>query len=224
MSSMDLTIDAASIRKAREDTARRVLKAGTEAIREGTRDLELDLEDLIRGAVPGGLFRALKSITYPEKGIARDPVGRVFLGKAGPRTRGAFQFFTEPGRITSKSGDYLAIPLPAAGVQGRSRNLTPGEWQRRTGRLLEFVWRPGRASLLVAKGVLNGRTNTFRPITRQRTAADERRGFQRKETTIPIFVLIPSAAFANRVAIQPRIDAAGAALPGRIFRKLQEYY
>ena len=78
-----------------------------------------------------------------------------------------------------------------------------------------------RASLLVAdEGTLNGRTGTFRPITRKRTQADARRGFTRGATTTPIFVLIPSVAHANRVALQPAIDAAGAKLGGEVAKRL----
>lgn len=222
MSDLGFAIEAAQIRAAREETARRVLSAGTEAVREATRELELDLEGLVRGAVPGKLWRALKSKTFPRAGIARNPAGEVFLN-GGARTRGAFQFFTRPGRITGKDGFYLAIPLPAAGSRGRMRNLTPGEWERRTGQRLRFVYRPGRASLLVAdNGTLNGRTGAFRPITRQRTAADARRGFQRGAATVPIFVLIPQVDFANRVAMEPYIAAAAAAIGGRVARKLRE--
>jgi hypothetical protein len=213
-------VDTASIRSARDDAARRMLRAGSDAVRVTTRELEQDLEQLVRSAVPGGLWRALKSAVYPRSGIARNPAGEIYLN-GGSRTKGAFEFFTRPGRIAGKDGFYLAIPLPAAGSRGRNRNLTPGEWERRTGIRLRFVYRPGRASLLVAdEGTLNGRTGTFRPITRKRTQADERRGFLRGATTTPIFVLIPSVAFANRVALQPVIDAAGAKLGSIVAQRL----
>ncbi|MCK0533402.1 DUF6441 family protein [Sphingobium agri] len=213
-------IDTGAIRAARDDAARRFLRAGTEAIRVTTRELEQDLEQLVRSAVPGGLWRALKSSVYPRSGIARNPAGEIYIN-GGARTQGAFSFFTTPGRVAGKDGFFLAIPLPAAGSRGRNRNLTPGEWERRTGIRLRFVYRPGRASLLVAdEGVLNGRTGTFRPITRKRTQADERRGFLRGATTTPIFVLIPSVAHANRVALRPVIDAAGAKLSMNVRRRL----
>jgi len=213
-------VDTASIRGARDDAARRMLRAGSDAVRVTTRELEQDLEQLVRSAVPGGLWRAIKSAVYPRTGMARNPAGEIYIN-GGSRTQGAFDFFTKPGRIVGKDGFYLAIPLPAAGSRGRNRNLTPGEWERRTGIRLRFVYRPGRASLLVVdEGTLNGRTGTFRPITRKRTQADERRGFLRGATSTPIFVLIPSVAFANRVALQPVIDAAAGRLPAAIATRL----
>lgn len=217
-----LSIDTGSLKASREAMMRRMLAAGTNAIRSTTRELERDLEALVRDAVPGNLWRALKSDAFPERGIARNPVGTVYVN-GGPRTKGAYSFFTQPGRIVGKDGFYLAIPTAAAGSRGRNRNLTPGEWERRTGIRLRFVYRPGRASLLVAdEGTLNGRTGAFRPITRKRTAADERRGFTRGATTTPIFVLLPSVQFANRVALQPVIDAAGARLGSEVVRRMGE--
>lgn len=212
MADSTFTIDTESLRAAREQTMRKVLAAGSSAIRSTTRELENDLETLVRGAVPGNLWRALKSEAFPKTGIARNPAGTVYIN-GGSRTKGAFSFFTQPGRIVGKDGFYLAIPTAAAGSRGRNRNLTPGEWERRTGIRLRFVYRPGRASLLVAdEGTLSGRTGTFRAITRKRTKADERRGFTRGATTTPIFVLIPSVAHANRVALQPVIDGAAGRL------------
>ncbi|WP_188064760.1 DUF6441 family protein [Sphingobium sp. KCTC 72723] len=214
-------IDTASLRRARDEGVRRVLTAGADAIRSTTRNLEQDLEALVRGAVRGKLWRALKSDVFPDRGPARNPAGTVYINGGG-RTKGAFAFFTQPGRIVGKDGFYLAIPLPAAGSRGGSRNLTPGEWERRTGIRLRFVYRPGRASLLVAdEGTLNGRTGTFRPITRKRTQADERRGFTRGATTTPIFVLMPSVQFANRVALQPTINAAAGRLAAEVSKRLQ---
>ena len=222
MGKSGLSIDVASLRSAREQTMRRVLAAGADAVRSTTRELEQDLETLVRSAVPGNLWRALKSDAFPRTGIARNPAGTVYIN-GGTRTKGAFSFFTTPGRVVGRDGFYLAIPTAAAGTRGRNRNLSPGEWERRTGIRLRFVYRPGRASLLVAdEGTLNGRTGTFRPITRKRTQADERRGFTRGATTTPIFVLIPSVAHANRVAMQPVIDAAGAKLGSEVTRRISQ--
>ncbi len=81
----------------------------------------------------------------------------------------ALKFWTEPGEIRGKRGQYLAIPLPAAGSRGRGRNLTPGEWERAIGITLRFVYRRGRASLLVAdEAVLSGKGKVARSNTARR--------------------------------------------------------
>ena len=54
--------------------------------------------------------------------------------------------------IRSKTGFWLAIPTPAAGRGLRGGKITPGEWERRRGLRLRFVYRRRGPSLLVAEG------------------------------------------------------------------------
>lgn len=214
-----LEIDRASLIKVQDRQMRRALRACRDAIGVTTRDLERDLEKAVAAAVPGGLYRALKSEVFPKRGkIAREPAGTVFLN-GGERTRGAFEFFTRPGRITG--ADALAIPLPAAGSRGRNRFLTPKDWEARTGIKLRLVQRPGRPWLLVAdEGTISPRTGTFRKLSGKRAANYERRGITRGATTTPIFVLMPYVAFANRLSVQPFIDAAAVDLGRELVRRL----
>jgi hypothetical protein len=197
--------------KASDKLARAVLSDATAAVHFATRGLEKELEELTREAVPGRLWRAWRSELFPRRiGPARAPAGTVFVN-GGARSRGAMEFYSQPGQIRGSRGQWLAIPTPAAGSRGRARNLTPGEWEARTGTRLRFVYRGGRRSaLLVADmGTTNARTGTYRRITRKRTAADDRRGFLRGEQTVVIFVLIPMVSFANRFAVEPTIARWG---------------
>ncbi|MFT3968422.1 MAG: DUF6441 family protein [Sphingobium sp.] len=180
---------------------RQVLLAGANAVRTTTREVEKDIEAVIRAAVGGKLWRAVASEAYPRRGAARDPVGEIYVN-GGTRTKGAYQFFTRPGRIRNADDFYLAIPLPAAGVRGRNRNLTPKEWlQRNPGRKLRFVYRHGKSSLLVATGgTTNGRTGAFRQLTggkRGRIAQGRGGSNPLYDSVVPIFVLIHSVPFAN---------------------------
>lgn len=150
----------------------------------------------------GGLWRAWASATRPARGPARNPVGTVFV-KGGTRTKGAIQFWTQPGAIRGKQGQYLAVPTSAAGSRGRKRDLTPGEWERRTGIRLRFVYRPGRPSLLVADdAVLSGKAQIARGNAAKRIAAG------RGSATVVIFVLLPLVRFRNALAVQPLVDQA----------------
>jgi hypothetical protein len=211
-----LTIDFEKLRRDQDRVARGILGAGTNAIRTTTRDLEQKLETATKAAVPGKLWRAWKSNAFPRTGIAKEPVGTVYLnGK--DRTQGAFQFFTQPGRIKGKNGQFLAIPTPAAGSRGRDRNLTPGEWERRhPGARLRFVYRPGRPSLLVLdEAVLSGRGQ----IARLNTA--KRRVSGRGNATVVIFVLLPFVQHANRFAIEPIVNASEGALAREFFANVR---
>jgi hypothetical protein len=59
--------------------------------------------------------------------------------------------------IRPKNGFWLAIPTPAAGKFPRgdrrgSASTNPGEWERRSGLHLRFIYRQSGPSLLVARG------------------------------------------------------------------------
>jgi hypothetical protein len=193
-----LRFDQQQLREARDRLTRGVLRAAKGTIAEATKGMERELEALTRSAVKGRLWRAWASEVYPRgTKLARDPVGEVFV-KGGARSQGAMAFFTQPGRIRGKEGFFLAIPTPAAGPQGRSRNLTPGEWERRTGARLRFVYRRNGPSLLVLdEGVLSGK----RQVARLNTA--RRREAGRGNATIVVFILVPMVSFANRFSVDP---------------------
>lgn len=199
---VDLDVDARALDREVDRVISGALRAGTTAVRVTTRKLEQAFEDVTRGAVPGRLWRAWKSESFPRADIpAYAPTGTVFVN-GGRRSQGAIRFWTQPGVNRARSGYWLAVPLPAAGARGAARDLTPGEWERRTGTRLIFVYRgAGRPALLVAEGTFakNGST-VFRNFT-----AARQRGGQTARVTVPIFVLIPFQRFANRVALGPVI-------------------
>ncbi|MEA3033153.1 MAG: hypothetical protein QOH86_1169 [Sphingomonadales bacterium] len=200
-----LILDAPALRAERERVTRFVLGAAKGAIADNTRDLEKDLEELTRRTVPGRLWRAWASEVFPRgAALAREPVGVVFV-KGGDRSQGAMAFFSRPGRIKPKDGAILWIPLPAAGSRGRRRDLTPEEWERRTGQKLRLVQRSGHPPLLVLdEGVLSGKRQVARKNTARRIAAG------RGNATIPIFVGVPYVDFANKFAAEPLVRRRGA--------------
>ncbi|WP_380873593.1 hypothetical protein ACFB49_42510 [Sphingomonas sp. DBB INV C78] len=210
-----LTIDARQLRTEADKLTRAVLGVGADSVRASTRNLERKFEDVTRGAVGGKLWRAWSSEAFPRTGPAKDPAGTVFL-KGGARTRGAVDFFTKPGRIVGKRGQFLAIPTAAAGPRGRARDLTPGEWERRNGARLRFVYRRGRPSLLVLdEGVLSGKGKIGR------LNSEKRRATGRGNTTVVIFVLMPVVNFANRFAIEPMVKASEGELAREFFERVR---
>ncbi len=180
--------------------------AGVRAVQRATRQLEQDLEAQTRAVVRGNAWRAWKSVTYPNSARpAKDPVGFVF-GNGGRRTKGMLEYWSTPGFNRSSAGFWRAIPTAAAGSRGQDRNLTPGEWERRTGIRLQMVVPKkarGRYALLVASGTLaKNKSGVLRKYTERREAQG------REEVTVPIFVLIPEQAHANRVSIASAGDRA----------------
>lgn len=216
----DLSIDAAAIDREADRLVRQYLTAGTSAIAGTTKALERKLEAATQAAVPGKLWRAWQSSSFPRSGPAKDPAGTIWL-KGGARTRGAVQFWTQPGEVRGKSGQYLAVPLPAAGSRGRGRDLTPGEWERQNGVKLVFLYRQGKSSLLVAPGgTINGRSKAYRPLTagkRGRTAQGRGGANPLVSSVVPIFVLLPVIKHRNAFAIAPLVNESEGELARQFF-------
>jgi len=203
-----ILIDKVRFEAERDRLVRAVLQAQTDTVRDVTRGLEKDLEQATRAAVKGRLWRAWKSESYPlDRGPAIEPAGEIWVnGRA--RSQGAMQFFTRAGRIRGRNGEGVAIPLPAAGARGRDRNLTPAEFEKRTGTKLRPVRRrDGTILLVLDEAVLSGK----RQIGVLNTA--RRRKLGRGDVTVPIFIIMPFVAFANRFSIEPIIARAAASLP-----------
>ena len=108
--------------------------------------------------------------------------------------------------IRSKNGFWLAIPTPAAGKSARGGRITPGEWERRSGLRLRFVYRRTSPSLLVAEGRLNARGRAV--ASRSRTG--------RGVTTVLIFLLVPQVQLRKRLDLARDAARAQDAIPSAI--------
>lgn len=197
MSAVNIEIDTATLRALPDRLKPRVLRAATEAVRETARQLEKELEAATDAAGLGKLSKAWASRVYTGPGgKSYEPVGLVYP-KGKTRTLGAITAFSKGATILGRRGQYLAIPLPAAGPRqlpgGRGGTMnTPAEWERRTGQKLRPVFRPGKPTLLVLdKGRVNkaGRGVRSRAVKSQRYA------------TIPIFILLPTVTLRSRFSV-----------------------
>lgn len=84
--------------------------------------------------------------------------------------------------------------------------LTPGEWERRRGLRLRFVYRRNGPSLLVADGRLNSRG----------LGVASRSKSGRGQTKVPIFLLVPQVKLRKRLDLARDAERAQAAIPGLI--------
>jgi hypothetical protein len=203
---MRAKVELPNVKEVEYELRGEVYLAGVRAVQRATRQLEQDLEAQTRAVVKGNAWRAWKSTVYPSGARpAKDPVGMVF-GNGGRRTQGMIEYWSMPGVNRSAAGFWRAIPTEAAGSRGRDRNLTPGQWERRTGIKLDMVVPPnarGRYALLVASGTMaKNKSGELRKFTSRREAQG------RDKVTIPIFILIPEQPHANRVSIGSAVERA----------------
>ncbi|MDR5651394.1 DUF6441 family protein [Ruixingdingia sedimenti] len=182
------------------------VKAGEKAVTTAMRDAGTGLKTAWRAQITGAglgarLARTIRSEVYP-KGQPSLNAAALVWSKA-PVIIGAH----DTGLlIRSKNGFWLAIPTPAAGKSLRGGRITPGEWERRTGLRLRFVYRRTGPSLLVAEGRLNKKGRAV--ASRSKTG----RGL----TTVPIFLLVPQVRLPKRLNLARDAERARDAVPGLI--------
>jgi hypothetical protein len=180
-------------------------KAVTAAMRVAGNTLKSDWRaQVTRARLGQRLANTIRSKTYPAAGESFDAAALVWSN--APHIIGAHD--TGP-LIRSKDGFWLAIPTPAAGKGARGKALTPGEWERRRGLRLRFIYRRRGPSLLVADGRLNSRG--LGVASRSKTG--------RGKATVPIFLLVPQVKLAKRLNLVRDAERAQAAVPGLIVAK-----
>ncbi len=181
-------------------------KAGEKAVTAAMREAGTGLKTAWRGQITGAglgrrLANSIRSQTYPKAGESLNAAALVW--SKAPVIVGAHD--TGP-LIRSKDGFWLAIPLPAAGKGRRGAKLTPGEWERRRGMRLRFVYRRRGPSLLVADGRLN--TKGLAVASRSKTG--------RGRATVPIFLLVPQVKLPKRLNLDRDAERALDSVPGLI--------
>ena len=181
-------------------------KAGEKAVSAAMRIAGTGLKDAWRAQITGAglgprLANSIRSQNFPRSGESLDAAALVW--SKAPVIVGAHD--TGP-LIRSKDGFWLAIPLPAAGKSLRGGRITPGEWERRRGLRLRFVYRRTGPSLLVAEGRLNTKGQAV--VSRSKTG--------RGKVTAPIFLLVPQVNLPKRLNLARDADRALDSVPGLI--------
>jgi len=172
------------------------VKAGEHAAKRAMTHATTHMKNQWRGQIEEAglgrrLARTIRSKVYPDVD-SFDPAG--FIWAKSPKIIIAHVLGLT---IHSKNGSYLSIPTPAANMGRGMRRLSPGEWERRRGVKLRFVYRRNGPSLLVAdKSRINKRGMAV--ASRSKTG----RGF----TTVPIFILVPQVKLKKRLDLAKLLD------------------
>jgi len=196
---LDITPDLAAMMAAE-------IRAGEKAVSAATREAGDSLKAVWRAQITGAglgarLARTIRSEQFP-KGKPSLNAAAIVWSKA-PAIINAHD--TGP-LIRSRNGFWLTIPTPAAGRGLRGGKITPGEWERRSGLRLRFVYRPRGPSLLVAEGRLDTKGRAV--ASRSKTG--------RGVTTVPIFLLVPQVKLPKRLDLARDAERAQKRIPGLI--------
>ncbi|TGN62350.1 hypothetical protein E4L95_07135 [Paracoccus liaowanqingii] len=198
---LKLTIqpDIAALMQAEITAGERAVSA---AMREASNSLKAAWRSQITGAGLGTrLGNSIRLATYPKTSASLNAAALVWSN--APVIIGAHD---SGPLIRSKDGFWLAIPIAAAGKSIRGGRITPGEWERRTGLRLRFVYRRRGPSLLVAEGRLNTKGRAV--ASRSKTG--------RGVVTAPIFLLVPQVKLQKRLDLARDAIRAVNSVPGRI--------
>jgi hypothetical protein len=210
------------------------IAAGEKAVTTAMREAGAGLKSAWRGQITGAglgtrLANSIRLATWPKGGVRR-----AYAAPLGPRSRltlnaAALVWSNAPvivgahdtgPLIRSKNGFWLAIPTPAAGKSVRGGRITPGEWERRTGLRLRFVYRRSGPSLLVAEGRLNSKGRAFGGLTRPHwghgPASPSQSKTGRGLATVPIFLLVPQVRLRKRLDLARDADRALDSVPGLV--------
>lgn len=182
------------------------IKAGEKAVSAAMREAGSGLKNAWRGQIAQAglglrLANSIRSQAYPKSSESLKAAALVWSN--APVIIEAHD--TGP-LIRSKDGFWLAIPTAAAGKGLKGGRITPGEWERRRGLRLRFVYRRRGPSLLVADGRLNSRG--LGVASRSKTG--------RGKATVPIFLLVPQVKLPKRLDLARDAERAQAAVPGLI--------
>ena len=177
-------------------------RAVTTAIREAGSGLKTAWRGQITGAGLGSrLGNSIRLASFPKSGDSLNAAALVWSN--APVIIGAHD--TGP-LIRSKDGFWLAIPTPAAGKSTKGGRITPGEWERRTGLRLRFIYRRRGPSLLVAEGRLNSKGRAV--ASRSKTG--------RGVATMPIFLLVSQVKLRKRLDLAQDAELAVDSIPRMI--------
>jgi hypothetical protein len=196
---LDIAPDLARAIRGEIAAAERAVSA---AIGQTAAGLKMAWRAQIAGAGLGmRLANTIRSETFPE-GRTSLSAAAVVWSKA-PAIVGAHD---AGATIRSSAGFWLAIPTPAAGRSHRGGRISPGEWERRRGLRLRFVYRRTGPSLLVTEGRLDSGG----------VARASRSKSGRGVATVPVFLLVPQVRLPKRLDLARDARAALDRIPGRI--------
>ena len=181
-------------------------RAVSTAVASAGAGIKQDWRGQILSANLGGrLANTVRQDLYPKHKFSLNAAGMIYT--KAPKIISAFE---RGAVIRSPSGFWLAIPTKAAPRGARGAKITPAEWERRTGRRLRFVFRRGRAGLLIDDGtVLRGAR-----VMGRDGFSREARGFSNR--SVVIFTLVPQAKLPKKLNLFSGVEAAAGRIPGLI--------
>lgn len=217
----ELDASIAGIAETEIDNAERAVTGGVRAVGSMVKDAWR--QQVKSSGLGVRLANTIRQADYPARGQSIGAASLVYARPNRQKSASAADVvdaFDQGALIRSKEHFWLAIPLPAAGpvsASFRRGRLTPGLWEKRTGRRLRFVYRPGRPALLVDDGTMAPGSSLNSRMARGSHRATRVKTFKNK--SVPMFVLVPQAKLKKRLDLAGPARAAETRLPAEILAR-----
>lgn len=197
-----------------DEGMRKEILAGERAVTDTMRTSGTMLRDSWRGQITSSglgdrLARTIRSRTFPQSGASIEAATLVWT--KAPEIVSAHD---EGVEIRAKDGFWLSIPLPAAGKGRKGGRITPGEWERRTGMRLTFIYRRGKPSLLVAEG----------RVSKAGRAVQSRSKTGKGLTSVPVFLLVPKVKLKKVLDLDASVRSVVDRVPSAIVQRWEALY
>ncbi|WP_413219094.1 DUF6441 family protein [Tritonibacter mobilis] len=205
------------------------IRNGERAVKRGVKKAGDGLKKDWRGqVVAAGLGRRLantvRGAVFPPAQDSLRAAALVYVRPGGKRGASAAEVVDAHDRgvlIRNRSaGLVLAVPIGKHVQRMRGRRgqrITPGEWEQKTGKRLEYVPRKGKPPLLVDTGIPLRRLDSDSMSSKTtRYKRWERGGKKRARTWKPIFVLVPQVKLRKKMDLDRDSDKWIDRLPGLI--------
>lgn len=197
---------------------RQEIRAGERAVTDSVHEAGVRIKEKWRGQIASAglgrrLGRSIRERTYPVGGASLNAASLIWT--KAPKILAAHM---KGVTIRSKGGFYLAIPTPEAGKGLRGGRITPGEWERRHGMRLRFIYRQGKPGLLVADDARL--TKAGRAVANRRKRRKD--GVLTGAVTVPIFILVPQVRLRKRLDLEGLLTEASGTTDS-IVRRWEHY-
>ena len=206
--------------KSREQALLKGLRAGTV---DTSSQLKTETRrDITRAGFPRRVATTMRDKIYPAQGLTFNPAALIY--STAPHI---ISSHADGGRQRPKHSEFLAVPIsdgPASSLRQKKGISLIETFKARFGEdSLQFVKRPGKAPILVARLKASAASGRFRAV-RPRKATKTRGSFTPLDglVTVPVFTLVRSVNIRKRLKVREIFAKGARRHPARLSFHLQK--
>ena len=191
-------------------------KAVTNGIKAATTGLKNAMRNQVISSKLGTrLAKSWRGDVYPRREFSLNAAGVVYT-----KAEKIMKSFNYASVIRSRDGYWLAIPTPDAKLSKSTfaKRITPGQFERRKGIRLRFVYQKHGPSLLVAENRKASYSRKTGQLAGFRKASQSAINSGRGITSVVMFFLVPQVKMPKLIRFEPEATKWHNRLPALIVK------